>query len=324
MKSFWITHAGDGAVLETREVPVPQAGRGQLVVRVRAASLNRGELLGTISRHRADHAKPAGSDAAGEVHAVGEGVTTFKPGDRVMVRGRGCFAEYVVTDAGLASPIPAQLSWEQAAAVPVAFITAWEATIEYGRLKCGEALLIAGVSSGVGVAALQIGKAIGARVLGVSGSPQKLATLRDLGLDVAICARGTDFSAEAVAATGGRGVDVAVNLVGGTAFRPCQRSLADFGRLAIVGYVDGVMTAELDLEAAHGKRLEIFGVSNSPLSPQMRAAATAGFERDVLPAIADGRIQPIVDRVFPFAELPAAKSYVDANAQIGKVIVRLD
>jgi NADPH:quinone reductase-like Zn-dependent oxidoreductase len=124
--------------------------------------------------------------------------------------------------------------------------------------------------------------------------------------------------------TGGKGVDLAVNLVGGTVFAACQRSLANFGRLAIVGYVDGVMTTPLDLEAAHGKRHEIFGISNAPLAPAMRAEATRGFNRDVMPAIADGRIVPVVDRVFPFDQLPAAKAYVDAGAQIGKVVIRLD
>jgi NADPH2:quinone reductase len=114
-----------------------------------------------------------------------------------------------------------------------------------------------------------------------------------------------------------------VNLVGGTAFGPCQKSLASFGRLAVVGYVDGVMKTEIDLEATHGKRLEIFGISNAPLSPAMRAVATRGFDRDVMPAVIDGRIVPVVDRVFGFDELPAAKAYVEAGAHVGKVIVRL-
>src|SRR6185295_6065210 len=109
-----------------------------------------------------------------------------------------------------------------------------------------------------------------------------------------------------------------------TAFPACQRSLANFGRLAVVGYVDGVMRSEIDLEATHGKRLEIFGISNAPLTPALRAEATRGFNRDVMPAITDGRIVPVIDRVFPFDELPAAKAYVESNAQVGKVVVRLD
>jgi NADPH:quinone reductase-like Zn-dependent oxidoreductase len=138
-------------------------------------------------------------------------------------------------------------------------------------------------------------------------------------------ARAARISASRVlAATGGKGADLAVNLVGGTVFDACQKSLANFGRLAVVGYVDGVMTAPLDLEAVHGKRHEVFGISNAPLTPAMRAEATRGFNRDVMPAISDGRIEPVIDRVFPFDELPAAKAYVESNAQLGKVVVRLD
>jgi len=190
-----------------------------------------------------------------------------------MVRSRGCFAEYVLVDPALATPIPERLSWEQAAAIPISYITAWEALVQYGRLQAGEWLLIAGASSGVGVASIQLGKVLGAKVIGVSTSESKLATLRTLGLDVGICARGTDFSTSAIEATGNKGVDLAVNLVGGTVFSACQRSLGNFGRLAVVGYVDGVMKSELDLEATHGKRLEIFGISNAPLTPAMRATS---------------------------------------------------
>ena len=324
MKSYWIRHDSNGAVLDLREVPVPEPGPGQMLLRVRATSINRGDLLGAIAFHRAVGGRPAGVDAAGEIHAVGDGVKDFKRGDRVMVRGRGCFAEYVLVDPALATAIPHGYSWEQAAAVPISYVTAWEAIVEYGRLQAGEWLLVAGASSGVGVAAIQLGKVLGARVIGISGSATKLEKLRELGLDTGIRARGEDFSARALDATGGKGVDVAVNLVGGTAFVACQKSLANFGRLAIVGYVDGVMKTELDLEATHGKRLEIFGISNAALTPAMRAEATRGFNRDVVPALADGRIVPVVDRVFPFDQMQAAKAYVESDAQIGKVVVRLD
>ena len=324
MKAYWIRHESGGAVLDMREVPVPVPGPGQLLLRVRATSLNRGDLLGAIAFHRAPQGRPAGVEAAGEIQAVGEGVTEFKCGDRVMARGRGCFAEFVVVDARLATPVPPQLSWEQAAAISVSHLTAWEALVEYGHLKAGETLLVAGASSGVGVASIQLGKLLGAKVIGITRSTEKFDRLRAIGMDVGVCARGDDFSAQVLEANGGRGVDLAVNLVGGTMFAACQRSLANFGRLAVVGYVDGVMKSDFDLEATHGKRLEIFGISNAPLTETMRAEATRGFNRDVMPAIIDGRIVPVIDRVFPFDQLPMAKAYVDSSAQIGKVVVRLD
>lgn len=323
MKSYWIKHENGAGVLEPRETPIPEPGPGQALLRVRATSLNRGDLLGAIAFHRASEARPAGVDAVGEIHALGEGVTGLKIGDRVMTRGRGCFAEYVLVDPQLTLPVPPQFTWEQAAATPIAYVTAWEAVTRYGHLKANESLLVAGASSGVGVAAIQWGKVLGARVIGISGSMAKLERLRAIGLDAAICARGVDFSAQVIEANGGKGVDLAVNLIGGTAFPACLKSLAKFGRLAVVGYVDGVLKSDIDLEATHGKRLEIFGISNAPMTPAMRAEVTRGFNRDVMPAIFDGRIQPVVDRVFAFDQLPEAKAYVESGAQIGKVVVRV-
>jgi len=323
MKSWWIRSQDGGTVLEVRDIPLPAPGPGQVLVKVHAASLNRGDMMAAIARHRAAEARLAGVDAAGEVHALGAGVSAFRQGERVMLRTRGAFAEYIVAEADLATPVPAHLSWEQAAAIPVAFVTAWESVVQLGKLGRGQWLLVAGVSSGVGVACMQIGRIMDARVIGVSGSAEKLARLRELGLEFGIRARASDFAERALALTEGRGVDVAVNLVGGTAFAGCQRVLTDFGRLSVVGYVDTVMKAEVDLEALHGRRHEIVGVSNSPLTAAQRAVATRGFVRDVLPAIADGRITPVIDRVFGFDEAPAAKAYAETNALLGKVILRV-
>jgi NADPH:quinone reductase-like Zn-dependent oxidoreductase len=323
MKSYYIKSINGKTVLEPREVPVPQPKAGEILVKVRAASLNRGELLASISLHRADVPHPAGGDCAGEVQGVGEGVTAFKPGDRVLGRARGSFAEWVAMSVQQAALVPQRLTWEQAATVPISSITAYEAICGYGKLKAGETLLVVGATSGVGVVGVQIGKFLGAKVIGVSRSAAKLEKLKGVGLDIGIVGSGGGFADKVLAATGGQGVNLAINLVGGSAFPDCVRSLANQGRLAIIGYVDGQHHAEIDLETVHGKRLQIFGVSNTLLTPAQRAEAMRGFVRDLLPGYADGRITPVIDKVFPFDELPAAKAYVETDAQLGKVVVKL-
>ena len=302
---------------------MPQPKVNEIVVRVRATALNRGELVVGGAVHGGPE-KIGGTEAAGEVHAIGAGVTGVKMGDRVFGRVRGGFAEYVAMDAAQIIPLPAKLTFEQGAAVPISYITAYEMLYPpYGKLKAGEWLLITGASAGAGVASIQIAKMLGAKTLGTSGSAAKLEKLKAIGLDVAIETRGADFADKVKAATGGAGADLIVNLVGGTQFEECVRCLARHGRLAVVGYVDGSVKAELDLSAVHVNRLEIFGISNAKLTAEEKAAATRGFVRDVVPAIADGRIVPVVDRVFAFDELPQAKAHMEASAMVGKIVVRV-
>jgi len=207
--------------------------------------------------------------------------------------------------------------------VPIVSVTAYEAICQYGKLKSGETLLVAGAASGVGVMAVQFGRYLGAKVIGISRSAEKLGKLKSYGLDVGIVASGAGFADKVLEATGGKGANLAVNLVGGSAFPDCVRSLANQGRLAIIGYVDDQHHAEIDLETVHGKRLQIFGVSNALLPAPQRAEAMRGFARDLLPGFAEGRITPVIDKVFPFDQLPAAKAYVETNAQLGKVVVRM-
>ncbi len=323
MRAYWIKNTGTTTELILRDVPQPQPTAAQMLVRMHATSLNRGDMLARIKRHSAADGRPAGIDGSGEVVSVGSAVQNFRPGERVLFRAHACFAEYAVVDPPLAARIPERLSWEQAAALPAAYITAWEAVVEFGRASAGQWVLLCGASSGVGVAALQIAKSLGAHVIGVSGSTRKLEALTALGLDVAVEGRGDVFVDAAMQATGGKGVNVAVNLVGGTAFPACVRAAADFGRVIIVGYVDGQMHADFDLEAVHGRRLQICGISNTPLSPSQRAASMAGFMRDVYPALASGAIAPVIDRVFDFDQLPAAKAYVETDQFLGKVVVRI-
>jgi len=220
-------------------------------------------------------------------------------------------------------PVPERLSREEAAAVPLVFCVVHDMLIGQGALKAGEWLLVLGVTSGVGVAALQAAKALGAHVIGTSGSAAKLARLAPLGLDVALATRKPDFRDAVMKATADRGADLAINAVGGTLFAECVRSLAFEGRLAMVGYVDGVLKAEMDLEALHAKRLRLFGVSNKLRNAEQRAGTVRAFVRDLLPALADGRIRPLIDRAYPFDEFPAAKARMEADAHVGKIVLRL-
>lgn len=321
MKSYWIVTRDHKTVLEPREVPMPQAKPGELVIKVHATAMNRGEIFVGGVMHGGPE-KLGGNECAGVVHALGDGVTAWKPGDRVMGRARGAFAEYALIDVHQALAIPSRLTWEQAAATTLSFITAYESVVTYGKLKAGEWLLVTGVSAGAGVCSVQIAQVLGARTIGTSGSVEKLEKLRALGLDVGINTRAPDFAQKVKDATGGTGADVAVNLVGGSVFPELLRSLARKGRLIVVGYVDNQHHADIDLSAVHANRFEIAGVSNAKVTAEERAQATAGFARDILPAIESGRITPVVDRVFEFDQLPEAKAYMESNAMVGKIVVR--
>ena len=325
MKSYWISPNAKGGVdMEPLDVAVPEPGAGQVLVKMRAAGLNRGELIVGHSVKAGGAAKAAGGEGAGEVAKVGAGVTSVKAGDRVMGRCSGAFAEYALMDAREAIAMPKNLSWEEAASIPLVFCVVHDMLINQGKLQPGEWLLVTGISAGVGVAALQTAKAIGAKVIGTSGSQEKLDKLKPLGLDVGICTRKPDFADAVKKATDGKGANLVVNNVGGSVFAETIRSLAVQGRHATVGYVDHVLKAEIDLEALHTNRLTLFGVSNRLRNAEQRAVTVRGFVADVLPHIAAGRIKPVLDKVYPFAELPAAKARMESNAQVGKIVVRLD
>jgi NADPH2:quinone reductase len=312
MKAYFIQAQGHKTSLELRDIPQPQPKPGQLLVKIHAASLNRGEFIGGHGLTAAGAAKAAGQEAAGEVVGTGK---------RVMGRCPGGFAEFGLMDESDAIPIPDNLSYAQAASIPLTFLVVYDMLVEQGGLKAGEWLLVAGAASGVGVAALQTAKALGAKVIGTSGSAKKLEALKPLGLDLALATRKPDFHAKVMDVTGGKGVNLVVNSAGGSLFPELLRCLAFEGRLAVVGYVDGVLKAEIDLDRVHAQRLHVFGVSNKNRTGAMRAVTIGGFKRDVLPHFASGKIVPLIDRTFPLAELPAAKAYMESDAHVGKIVV---
>jgi NADPH:quinone reductase-like Zn-dependent oxidoreductase len=312
MKAYFLQATENEIRLELRDAPRPEPKAGQFLVRVRAASLNRAEFIRGHGFTKPGAPKAAGVDGAGEVEGTGK---------RVMGRLPGAFAEYALMDESDAIPVPDSLSWEEAGAVPVTYLVVYDMLVQQGNLKAGEWLLVTGVSSGVGVAALQAGKALGAKVIGTSGSAEKLQKLK--GLDVAIQTRKPDFSKRVLEATGGQGVNLVVNSVGGSVFAETIQCMAYLGRHATVGYVDGVLHADLDLEALHSKRLKLFGVSNKLRTAAQRAETVKGFTKDFLPLLASGKLKPLIDKVYDFKDLPAAKARMESDAHAGKIVVRI-
>ena len=324
MKSWFMTAGSGAATLELRDVPVPEPGPGQVLVRTRAAGLNRGEFILGHGLQKSGTSKAIGMEGAGEIVKVGPDVNKLSPGQRIMGRFAGAFSEQALVDVREAIRVPEGLSWDEAAAIPLAFLVVQDMLVDQGRLRAGEWVLVTGVSSGVGVASLQAAKAFGAKVIGTSGSREKLDRLKPLGLDLGIATRAADFHDAVMKATDGKGVDLVVNTVGGTVFPECIRCMAFEGRLATVGYVDDTLKSEIDLQALHTRRLTLFGVSNKLRTPEQRASGVPRFIANILPHIAARTIKPMVDRLFAFDELPAAKAHMESNRHLGKIILTVE
>ena len=327
MKAIVIARPGQPNALELQEIPEPLCGPDDLLVRVRAAGLNRADVLQRMGGYPQPGAKAQfdvpGLEFAGEVVRVGERVQGFAAGDRVMglLSGQG-YAEFVSTPARLAVHVPASMSLQEAGATPEVFITAHDALMQC-QLVAGESVLVHAAGSGVGVAALQIAKALGATpVLGTAGSDEKLARARELGLDVGINYRTQDFAVEALAATGGKGVDVVLDVIGAEYWDRNMKALAPKGRMVLVGLMGGA-TTPANLGMLLSKRLQVRGTVLRARSLEEKALATRAFEKSVLPHMASGRIKVIIDRAFPLEEASAAQAYMETNANFGKIVLEM-
>lgn len=313
-------------MLELAEVPAPEAGHGQVRVRVRATAVNRADLLQRMGLYPAPPDAPGdilGLELAGEIDAVGPGVHEWAVGDRVYgIAGGGTYAELVVVHARTLAPMPRGMSFVDAAAIPEAFLTAYDAMVEQAGLAPGDAVLVHGVGSGVGTAAVQIASALGATVVGTARSKEKLARAAELGMRHGVLAEGGRFADEVRASLSGRGVDVVLELVGGDYVPESIATMAAGGRLVLVGLMAGTR-AEIDLAAVLTRRLVVRGTVLRSRPLEEKILATRVLATRVTPLVESGALRPVVDRVLPLAEVREAHAHVGANRGFGKLVLEL-
>jgi NADPH:quinone reductase len=326
MRAVVIREPGGPEVLELREVETPEPSRGEVRVRVRATAVNRADLLQRLGAYPAPPGSPPdvpGLEIAGEVDAVGQGVTELAGGDRVFgIVGGGAYAECVVVHARTLAGIPSGLSFTDAAAVPEAFVTAWDAMVDQARLSAGETVLVHAVGSGVGTAGVQLARAIGAQVLGTARTAAKLERARELGLQHGIVVEGQNFAATVLAHTARRGVDVVLELVGGPYVAEDLTCLASRGRIVVVGAMAGAESS-VALHVLMRKRAEIRGTVLRARPLEEKILAAIALERHVVPLLAGGIVRPIVDRVLSLAQAAEAHRLMHSNTTFGKIVLEV-
>ena len=327
MKAVLVRQPGGAENLVLGEFPDPEPGPGELLVRVRATALNRADIL----QRRGLYPPPPGAspllglEAAGEVVALGEGCEGWQVGDRVfaLLPGGG-YAQYVTVPATMALPIPPNLTFEEAAAIPEAFLTAYQTLFWIGRLEAGEWVLIHAGASGVGTAAIQLARDAGARVAVTAGTEPKLEACRTLGAEVAINYKLGPFAPAVREAAGERGVDLILDFVGAPYWEQNLDCLAVDGRLVLIATMGGGVLDRFDLRRIMAKRLQVTGTTLRSRSPAYKAQLTREFAVRVLPKLASGRIRPVIDRVFPWDQVREAHRYMERNLNIGKIVLRVD
>ena len=325
MKAVIITQPGGPEVLEIQDVEKPEPEGDYVRVRVRAAGINRADLLQRAGGYPAPAGSPAhipGLEFAGEVDAIGPQVRMWKPGQRVMgLAGGGGQAEYILAHEGLLVEIPENLDFLQAAAVPEVFMTAHDGLFTQGGLQMGERVLIHAAGSGVGTAAIQLAHATGATTFGTSRTANKLERAKPLGLDVGLSA--TDFAAEVHSVTNGEGVHLVLDFIGAPYLEQNLAAIAMWGRIVYLATLGGVQ-ANLDLRLVMGKRVSIRGCTLRTRTLEEKIAVTRRFGTSVLPLLANGKVRPIIEHVYTMAEIGDAHAEMAENKNFGKLVVRVD
>ncbi len=326
MKAVFFAGNGGPEVIEIRQLPDPRPGRGEVLVRVRAAGVNRADLLqrrGLYPPPPGVRAEVPGLEMAGEVVEVGEGVTSLKQGERVMgIAAGNVQAELAVVHERMLLRVPARLSLEEAGATMEAFLTSHDALFTLGGLRPGWPVLIHAVGSGISTAALQLVKAAGATAIGTSRTAEKLERAQALGLDHPIHVGKDDarFADEVRRLTGDEGVPIVLDFVGASYAAENLAALAQGGRLVVIGTLGGPRT-QLDLGILMRKRAQVIGTVLRPRALEEKIQATRLLARDVVPLLASGRVRPIVDSVLPMARAREAHERMERNDSFGKLVL---
>jgi NADPH2:quinone reductase len=324
MKAIVAREAGGPGVLQITETARPVPAAGELLVRVQAAGVNRPDVL----QRKGQYPPPSGAspliglEVAGEVVEAGPAVGGWKPGDRVTALANGGgYAQYCAVPATQCLPWPEGYDAIRAAALPETFFTVWANLFGHGRLAPGESVLVHGGSSGIGTTAIQLAREFGATVYATAGSDAKCAACLRLGASAAINYREADFGARIAELTGGRGVDVVLDLVGAPYFERNLRSLAMDGRLVEVATQHGAVVEKLDLFQVMRKRLVITGSTMRPRTAAEKGAIASALRERVWPVLAAGRCGPVVHAVFPLAEAAKAHALMESGEHIGKIVL---
>lgn len=323
MRAVTVSAPGGPEVLRLAEVPDPVPGPGEVLVEVVAAGVNRADLMQRQGFYPPPPGAPEypGLECAGRVRSLGPGVTGWQPGDEVcaLLSGGG-YAELVAVPAGQLLPVPAGVSLTEAAALPEAACTVHSNVVTRAGLASGETLLVHGGTSGIGTFAIQLGKALGARVACTAGSAAKLQRCRELGADLAISYREEDFVAAVTAFTEGRGADVILDIIGGSYLERNIAALATGGRLAVIA-VQGGPRGELDLSALMRKRAAVLASTLRARPLPEKAAIVAAVRAEVWPLVSAGKLRPVIDRVLPLAQAAAAHQRLEEGSHVGKIVL---